>query len=307
MDRHIKIATRVSPLARWQTSAVIDALKFIGLPASELLLESSGDLHLQQPIYAMGISGVFTRQLDAALLSREADLAVHSLKDVPTKLAQGLALAAVLPRASWQDVILIKDRKPVAGEPYVVATGSLRRKAQWLSRFPDHTVEPIRGNVQTRLQKFKDNPWDAVVFAAAGLERLDLLKDYDHIYFPWMLPAPAQGIIGIVCREDDQEMLALGEKLNHAPSMAAALAERAFMAHLQGGCSVPVSAFAELRAQELFFRGEVYDYDGKSCFEVTKRSSASDPETLGKQAAESLLQQDGAADLIRKFRDRHAS
>ncbi len=255
----------------------------------------------------MGISGVFTRQLDAALLAREADLAVHSLKDVPTRLAQGLALAAVLPRAAWQDVVLLKDRKPAAGENFVVATGSLRRKAQWLSRFPDHTVEPLRGNVQTRLQKFKDNPWDAVVFAAAGLERLDLLKDYTHITFSWMLPAPAQGIIGIVCREDDQEMLRIGKELNHAPTMSAALAERAFMAHLQGGCSVPVSALASFSGQELVFKGEVYDYDGRSCFTVAKRSSASDPEALGRDAAEMILQQSGAADLIRKFRDRHAS
>src|ERR1043165_484915 len=202
----VRIATRSSPLALWQANSVKHKLEAIGINCELVLIESTGDQQQTQPLYAMGISGIFTKQLDTALLNNQADIAVHSLKDVPTLLAENLFLAAVLERGAHEDVALVKNESILhkAGQPAVIATSSLRRSAQWLAKYPNHKTVPIRGNVQTRLRKFEEaNDIDAIIFAKAGLERLGLLPAYAQV-LDWMLPAPAQGTIGIVCRKDDK-------------------------------------------------------------------------------------------------------
>ena len=261
--RNIKIATRGSKLALWQAEAVKAELLRLGYTCEIITYESTGDAHLLQPIYAMGISGVFTKQLDIAVINKQADIAVHSLKDVPTKLADNLFLAATLPRGAAEDVVVIKNKDMLENRDSIatVATGSLRRKSQWLAKYPKHRIVPIRGNVQTRLKKFSEsNETDAVIFAKAGLERLELLTS-NSVTLDWMLPAPAQGIVGIVCREDDNEMKEVCNKINHQNTFIEGAVERQFLQTLMGGCSVPLSARAKVQGSELYFQGAMHAFD----------------------------------------------
>lgn len=304
--RIIKIATRSSPLALWQANAVKQKLENNGHSCELVLIESTGDMQLTQPIYALGITGVFTKQLDVALLNKQADIAVHSLKDVPTQLAANIALAAVLERGAHEDVVIVKNKERLSDFESVltVATSSLRRKAQWLARYKKHSTVPIRGNVQTRLRKFADGQnIDAVIFAKAGLERLDLLTG-NCVTLDWMLPAPAQGIIGIACREDDTAMKEVCSKINHEQTFIAGYAERDFLRTLHGGCSVPISAFARITNEALEFKGAIHSYTGEQCFEITLAVNALQWQQAGKQAAEKILEQPGATELLDDIRNR---
>jgi hydroxymethylbilane synthase len=305
-SRTIRIASRTSKLALWQTNVVKSLLEKSGHRCEILPVESTGDIQLTQPIYALGVTGVFTKQLDAALLEKNADIAVHSLKDVPTQFAEGLFLPAVLERGPVEDVLLLKKRDILENDLAVatIATSSLRRKAQWLAKYPQHSIVPIRGNVQTRLRKFEDSKeMDGVIFAKAGLERLGLLPT-DAVVLDWMLPAPAQGIIGIVCRDDDAEMKEVCDGINHQPTFIQAAVERQFMKTLMGGCSVPISALAGINGSELEFQGAMHAYDGKRHFDVHRVMLVSEWTDAGKVSAEKLLQQPGAADLIEEIRNK---
>ncbi len=300
MSRTIRIATRGSALALWQANAVKTALEARGNNCEIIPIKSSGDINLTQPIYTMGISGVFTKELDISLLNNETDIAVHSLKDVPTQLAEGLELVSVLPRGSYQDVALIKNKAILenSGIPANIASSSLRRRAQWLAKYPHHTVQDIRGNVQTRLRKFQETQQiDAVIFAKAGLERLNLLPE-DAMVLGWMLPSPAQGIVGIVCRDNNESIKRICSEINHKPSFIAGSIERQFMQTLQAGCSVPVSALAVLNDEEIEFRGAMHNFDGTQCFEVNIPFNRSEWEIAGKKSADILLKEDGAHDLL---------
>ncbi len=306
MSKTIRIATRGSALALWQANAVKTALEDKGNSCEIIAIKSSGDVTLTQPIYAMGISGVFTKELDAALLNNEADIAVHSLKDVPTQLAEGLQLASVLPRGAHHDIALIKNKAILedSNTAACIATSSLRRRAQWLAKYPHHKTLDIRGNVQTRLRKFGETQqMDAVIFAKAGLERLGLLPD-DATILDWMLPAPAQGIVGVVCRSNDEQMKIVCSEINHIHSFIVGSVERQFMQTLQAGCSVPVSALAILNEDEIQFRGAMHDFDGKKSFEVNIQFGMHEWETAGRKSAEALLMKQGANDLLAVIRNK---
>jgi len=209
MSTTLRIGTRDSALALWQAEKVKCALEESGTACEIVPIKSEGDLNLTTPIYQMGLTGVFTKTLDSALLSNHIDLAVHSLKDVPTLLAEGLTLSAILKRANPQDV-LVKGNNDHSN---TIATGSLRRKAQWLNRYPKDQVIGLRGNVQTRLNKVAEQPVKGGVFAAAGLERLGL--DALQIEpLPWMIPAPAQGAIAVATRMQDEKAITTSKSLN---------------------------------------------------------------------------------------------
>src|SRR5260221_14656905 len=258
----LKIATRDSTLALWQTNVVKESLTQHGFLCKLIPLKTLGDSDLVKPIYAMGVQGVFTKELDSALLNNQADLAVHSLKDVPTILPKGLAIAAVLERASNEDILVHKEGfDPSKKENATIATSSIRRKSQWLNRYQKHTLVNVRGNVGSRLKKFEDESWDGIIFAKAGLERLNLLPKYFTVLV-WILSAPAQGAIAIVCRTEDEKAVKACRQINHEPTEIRVSVERDFLYHLEGGCSVPISALATIEKGNVHFRGLISSLDG---------------------------------------------
>ena len=192
MTKTIRIGTRDSELALWQAHTVQHQLQQLGYSTEIVAVKSTGDTNLDNPLYELGITGIFTKTLDVAMLSGKIDIAVHSMKDVPTALPQGIVQAAVLERANTVDLLVHKGNLDFLNGKGTVATGSLRRQAQWLHKYPNHTVVDLRGNVNTRMQKLQENDWNGAVFAAAGLERINLKPD-TFINLDWMIPAPAQG------------------------------------------------------------------------------------------------------------------
>jgi hydroxymethylbilane synthase len=251
-------------------------------------LESTGDIDLVKPIYELGVQGVFTKELDIALLNKEADAAVHSLKDIPIVLAKGLQIAAVLERASYEDLLITKGKQPESGKPFTLATSSIRRKAQWLEKYPHHHTENVRGNVETRIKKLMDSDWDGLLMAKAAVERLDLKLQHTEV-LTWMLPAPGQGAIAVVCREDDADTIRQLIQLNHEPTFIAVSAERQFLHDLKGGCSAPISAFARFENDVLSFDAAIHSLDGKRNFRISKQFSGSSMADAGKTAAQKIL------------------
>nr|MBS0038095.1 hydroxymethylbilane synthase [Saprospiraceae bacterium] len=299
----IEIGTRSSPLALWQAKAVGEKLSEAGHNPTYVKIESSGDIDLSQPIYAMGITGVFTKELDIAVLNRSVSVAVHSLKDIPTRLAKGLTLAAVLERGAHSDVLIAKHEIGEADHSvWGLATSSIRRRSQWLARYPHHRMMPIRGNVQTRLRKFAEGKdIQGVIFAKAGLERMNLLPE-NSVELDWMIPAPAQGIVAVVCRTEDREMKNICRSINHLPSFQAAAVERSFMRYLLGGCSVPVSAHAVISREGISFRGAIHATDGSKCNTIEQQFDLKNWESAGNIAAAELLKQPGAEALLNEIR-----
>ncbi len=290
-DKTLRIGTRDSQLALWQAQKVSDLLEDSHLKTQLVATKSDGDLNLNQPIYAMGIQGVFTKSLDIALLENRIDLAVHSLKDVPTQLSDGLQLVAVLERGSALDV-LVQNHKADLQKASTIATGSLRRKAQWLHRYPHHHVVNLRGNVQTRMDKLFSSDWEGAVFAKAGLERVELLGSHFQ-ELKWMIPAPAQGAIGVVCRAEDTELIELLKKINHQPTRECVDIERDFLRILEGGCSAPIGAVAILVQDKIQFEGGVFSLDGQIAATTFKKVKMADGKDLAAQAAEEVLSKGG--------------
>jgi hydroxymethylbilane synthase len=296
MSKKIRIGTRESHLAIWQAERVKSLLRQQGVEAELVYIKSEGDLDLITPLYAMGVQGIFTRSLDQALLNNHIDLAVHSMKDVPVRLPTGLTEAAVLERDSPFDLlvphpsnnkIILDDHQPVT-----IASSSLRRKAQWIHRFPADHIEPIRGNINTRLKKLEAGNWWGAIFAAAGLERIGL-RPANAVELDWMIPAPAQGAILVVCREREEDLFELCQKLNHEPTAFCVKTERDFLAALLGGCSTPIGALAEMTGEEIFFRGNLLDTSGEKMFSIEKRISTELAASLGTAAAHELLSSGG--------------
>jgi hydroxymethylbilane synthase len=291
MNKILKIGTRESQLALWQAALVKDLLREQGIDGELVLIKSEGDIDLKTPLYEMGVQGIFTKTLDAALINNKIDIAVHSMKDVPTQLAQSVVQAAVLKRGSHKDLLVFKtDGNFLLNENYAaqIATSSTRRRAQWLHRYPLHQIHTLRGNVNTRLQKLQTENWDGAIFAAAGLERIHL-RPQNSVELDWMLPAPAQGAIMIVCREYDNETWEKCFLLNDEPTALCTKIEKDFLRILLGGCSTPISALAEIEEDELFFRGNIYSLDGKKKLEIEKVFPAEIATNTGKLAAEELL------------------
>ncbi|MDE3124678.1 MAG: hydroxymethylbilane synthase [Bacteroidota bacterium] len=290
----IKIGTRESQLAVWQATLVQTLLSKQNIQSELKYIKSDGDIDLVTPLYALGVQGVFTKTLDAALLNSHIDIAVHSMKDVPTQLAKGIIQAAVLPRASYQDILVFKDNTNFLNNlqsTAIIATSSIRRKAQWLNRYPNHTIENLRGNVNTRLQKVKENAWDGAIFAAAGLERIEM-RPKQSILLDWMLPAPAQGAIVIVCREEDIKTYNIIHELNNLDTDICTKIERQFLQALMGGCATPISALATIVDKKVNFKGNITSPDGKFQFTIEKNAPLTHAATIGQVAAAELLQTD---------------
>jgi hydroxymethylbilane synthase len=301
MQQKIRIGTRDSKLALWQAHTVQQLLEAQGAVTELVPVKSEGDLDLITPLYAMGVQGVFTKTLDAYLLSNKIDIAVHSMKDVPTQLAQGIVQASVLQRGSYRDILVPHPQKNDLHATGYIATGSVRRKAQWLNRYPGSRIDNLRGNVQTRLQKLNDSEWDGAIFAAAGLERIRLLPD-NAIDLDWMLPAPAQGAVMVVCREGEQELLSLCKRFDDEQTRICVQAERDFLKTLMGGCSTPISALAVIEDNQLVFRGNILSLDGKEKIEIEKQFPLDSLEGIGTALGNELLN-NGADRIVQSIRN----
>lgn len=278
----------------WQANTVKELLEKNGFATTLVPVKSEGDLDLVTPLYAMGVEGVFTKTLDAYLLSDKIDIAVHSMKDVPTQLAQGIEQAAVLPRASSKDILVFPEGKTKQERYARIGTGSVRRKALLLNRYPQCMIENLRGNVQTRLQKLEASDWDAAVFAEAGLSRVALLPEQYEI-LDWMLPAPAQGAIMIVCRTGDTECLQATQTFNDSATAMAVKVERDFLKTLMGGCSTPVSAFAEIKGEQILFKGSICSIDGRTLIEHEAVFTIAQVNEAGAIAGNAVLEKGGKA------------
>jgi hydroxymethylbilane synthase len=304
MIKQIRIGTRESQLALWQAGLVQKKLLENGFESVLVPIKSEGDLDLQTPLYEMGVQGIFTHSLDIALLNDKIDVAVHSMKDVPTQLPAGIVQGAVLKRGSHNDILVpkkksldsivlkkIENGEPLGDDyrPLIIATSSIRRKAQWLNRYPNHKIESLRGNVNTRLNKLEENNWDGAIFAAAGLERI-ALRPKNALDLDWMLPAPAQGAIIAVCREQDLQARAACQSFNDEQTALCTFIERDFLRALLGGCSTPISALAEIKEDFIRFMGNIVSPDGTEKIEIEKNAPAGGAALLGRQAAEELLQ-----------------
>ncbi|MFI5196638.1 MAG: hydroxymethylbilane synthase [Chitinophagales bacterium] len=308
MNKTIRIGTRESQLAVWQATTVKDLLQDKEYKAELVYIKSEGDTDLKTPLYEIGVQGIFTKALDIALLNGEIDIAVHSMKDVPTMMAKGIVQAAVLPRASYKDIFVPKSDEAAetiaqrnAHTSLVIATSSIRRKAQWLNRYPADEIENLRGNVNTRLRKVQENDWKGAIFAAAGLERIGLRPE-NAIEIDWMLPAPAQGAITVVCREDDKYALTACVHFHDVHTALCTQIERDFLRALSGGCSTPISALARVEEGQVIFEGNILSTDGKQKKEITKKVAVAAAPGLGNIAAQELLK-NGGQEILDGFRN----
>ncbi|QJD71627.1 hydroxymethylbilane synthase [Marinobacterium sp. LSUCC0821] len=309
MSRKLRIATRQSLLALWQAEFVKASLESLhkDLEVELVTMVTRGDKILDTPLAKIGGKGLFVKELEVAMLEGRADIAVHSMKDVPMEFPEGLGLAVVCERETPTDAFVSNtynhfDELP---EGAVVGTSSLRREVQLRERRPDLVIKTLRGNVQTRLGKLDAGEYDAIILASAGLIRLELKDRIKHqILSTDSLPAGGQGAVGIECRMDDQETLALLAPLNHAETAARVAAERAMNRHLEGGCQVPIGCYAELEGDELWLRGLVGRPDGTLVLRDEIRGSSKDAEKIGIELAERLLDAGAAAILEQVYAER---
>lgn len=298
----IRIGTRQSPLALWQANKVASLLEAKGCATEIVPVTSEGDDNLKQPIYSLGLTGVFTRSLDIALLNDKVDIAVHSLKDVPTILPEGLELIAYPERANSNDILVYKSEEIFNKEHRTIATGSLRRKAFWNHKYPQDTVVDLRGNVQLRLQKLIDNDWDGAVFAFAGLDRSEILeelkeKNLHYKIIDWMVAAPSQGILGIVAKQGFEM-----PSLNDEECEIYATVERQFLNVLEGGCTAPIGALVEKKDDLTYsFKGAVLSIDGQEMLTIEDEFQREEYSTKGQEFAEKLIAK-GAAEMITKIK-----
>ncbi|HET8838862.1 MAG TPA: hydroxymethylbilane synthase [Flavobacteriaceae bacterium] len=307
MNKIIRIGTRESELALWQAKTVQKALENLGHKTELIPIKSLGDIQLDKPLYDMGITGIFTKTLDIALLSGEIDIAVHSMKDVPTRLPQEIIAGAVLKRENPIDLLLHNGLDFLRKEEHennqvVIATGSLRRKAQWLAKYPSHKIVNIRGNVNTRMHKLVENAWQGAIFAAAGLERIEKRPD-DALELDWMLPAPAQGAMLVVTKEKDDFCRKALFPLNHEKSAICTHIEREFLKTLEGGCTAPIGALAQIEDEMVSFKGGLFGLDGKQKFIEGISFPIEEYIGAGAKAANSILSR-GGSDLMIEIKQR---
>jgi len=302
MKKTLRIATRKSALALWQANHVQDLLKesHPGIEIELVKIVTQGDRILDRPLAEIGGKGLFLKELEHAMLDGEADLAVHSMKDVPAEMAQGLVLDAVLPRANPYDALVSRGGQVLADLPAGsrIGTSSLRRKSQLLALRPDLEVADLRGNVDTRLRKLDEGQYDAIILACAGLQRLGLGERITETLQPpdW-LPASTQGIIGLQCRQDDSDTRSLIEPLADSDTMVVASAERAVARVLEATCQVPLAAHAVLESGTVRLKSIVSTTDGKESIRASGEAPASDAVALGERVAADLLT-NGAGRII---------
>lgn len=298
----VRIGTRGSPLALWQAHHVSDLLRAAhsNIEIQLVEIQTEGDQVRNVPLAQMGGYGVFTKAIQDAVLDGRVDIAVHSLKDLPTIVVENLTLAAVPARESTGDAFISLKHRSFADLPpgAVVASSSLRRRAQILHRRPDLRLVDIRGNVETRLRKVGEQNLDATILAEAGLKRLGLTSHITEVLDrSWMLPAVGQGALGLECRTDDAGTRALLAKLDHPQSHAEAFAERAMLIGLGGGCQVPIGADSRVDGERFILRGVVLPPDGSQRIEATLEGTVQEPEKLGRDVAERLMSS-GARQLL---------
>ena len=291
----MRIGTRDSELALWQAHTVQKKLNDLGYKTEIIAVKSQGDIILDKPLYELGITGIFTKTLDIAMINGQVDIAVHSMKDVPTALPIGIVHAAVLERANVLDILVHKGNLNFLDGNGTIATGSLRRQAQWLNKYPNHNVTDLRGNVNTRLQKLQDNDWSGAVFAAAGLERINLKPD-TFIDLDWMIPAPAQGAMVVVAMGNDNYTIDAVSQLNDIETEICTYIERQFLRTLEGGCTAPIGALAKYNQQDdaIEFHGCLLSIDGQQKFEIKKAVDISEWKKLGFHSAQEILENGGS-------------
>ena len=303
MIKTLKIATRQSPLALWQAEHIRERLETLhaGLKVELVTFVTQGDKILDTPLAKIGGKGLFVKELEAALLDGRADLAVHSMKDVPMQLPEGLELAVICEREDPFDAFVSNQYAHFDDLPQgaKLGTSSLRRKSQILKQRPDLDVIDLRGNVGTRLLKLDAGQYDAIILASAGLKRLNLHDRIRHTLTAEVsLPAVGQGALGLECRCEDQQVLDLIMPLMHQDSNACVRAERAFNAYLEGGCQVPIAGFATLENDQLQLEGRVGSVDGQVLLQALVSGHPNDAEQLGVELAKKLLDQ-GAGELLK--------
>ncbi len=303
------IGTRGSKLALWQAEWVQASLQALAPELSVTLqtIKTSGDKILDVPLAAIGGKGLFVKEIEEALLREDIDLAVHSMKDVPTQLPEGLAILCVPKREDPRDALISRNGLKLADLPpgARVGTSSLRRQAQLLHHRPDLRIQMLRGNLDTRLRKVRDGDYEAIVLAAAGLSRLGW-SDQVSEYLPYQvsLPAIGQGAIGIEGRRDDAFVRSLVQQLDHQATHTAVTAERALLERLEGGCQVPIAAHAILRGDALLMDGLVASVDGQQVLRETIEGPATEAERVGRSLAEQLLARGGQAILSQVYGNR---
>ncbi len=303
MKKKIIIGSRGSDLALWQANFVKKELKKKDrkLEVEIKIIKTKGDKILDVALSKIGDKSLFTKELEVKLLSGEIDLAVHSLKDLQTQLPDGLMLAAVTERHPVEDVLIARKKGVTIDklkENAVVGTGSLRRRSQLLHLRPDIKTEELRGNVPSRIDKFLKSKWDAIILARAGVERLKLKKHISSLIDKeQILPAVGQGALGIEINEENQELHEILQIIHHENTYRAVLAERSLLRTLEGGCQVPIGAFAEVKPNGLYLDAVVGSLDGSVTYRKKVRGSKSDPEKLGKMLAKDLLKA-GAKEIL---------
>ena len=300
----LRIATRKSPLAMWQAEHIKARLEAMheGLEVELITFTTKGDIILDTPLAKIGGKGLFVKELEVAMLAGDADIAVHSMKDVPMEFPEGLELGVICERENPHDAFVSNTYKSLDELPQgaVVGTSSLRRQCQVQQLRPDLQIKSLRGNVQTRLGKLDAGEFDAIILAAAGLLRMEM-DDRIASFIPaeQSLPAGGQGALGIEWRANDETIHNLIKPLAHADTAACVIAERALNKRLQGGCQVPIAAYAELDGEQLSLRGLVGSVDGKQMLTTEKNGNMADAEAIGIAAAEHLLEQ-GAGKILQE-------
>jgi len=294
MSKTIRIGTRDSELALYQAKIVKSQLEHLGHNVVLVPVKSTGDLQLNKPLYELGITGIFTKTLDIAMLNGDIDIAVHSLKDVPTLLPKGIVQAAVLKRGNVRDTLVYKTTEEFLGaREAVIATSSLRRKAQWLNRYPTHTIEDIRGNVNTRLQKLDDTEhFDAAIFAAAGIGRLELRPE-TAVNLEWMIPAAGQGAIVVVALEEDEETRAILNEINDEETQTCTQIEREFLNRLEGGCTAPIGALCYIKEEEIHFDGVLLSPNGSKKITVQRVKKLGEHHDMAAWCADYVIEKGG--------------
>jgi hydroxymethylbilane synthase len=300
VNKTIRIGTRDSELALWQAHTVQKKINDLGYKTEIIAVKAQGDILLDKPLYELGITGIFTKTLDIAMLNGTIDVAVHSMKDVPTALPHGIVQAAVLERANSLDLLIHKGNLDFLSHDGIIATGSLRRQAQWFNKYPTHKVVDLRGNVNTRMQKLHDNPWNGAIFAAAGLERINL-KPENFLNLDWMIPAPAQGAMVVVAMEHDSFCREVIGKLNDEKTDICTKVERDFLRTLEGGCTAPIGAFATITDEQIKLEGILLSIDGQTKIEIKKQTSLTNYRNFGVLCAKEVLE-NGGADLMQSIK-----
>ncbi|MCL6462099.1 hydroxymethylbilane synthase [Flavobacterium micromati] len=310
-EKIIRIGTRDSELALWQAHTVEKKLNDLGYKTEITAVKSIGDIILDKPLYELGITGIFTKTLDIAMITGQVDIAVHSMKDVPTALPIGIVQAAVLERATTLDILVHKGNLDFLDGVGKIATGSLRRQAQWLHKYPNHQVVDLRGNVNTRMRKLQESDWNGAVFAAAGLERINLKpnlstskvpglseeegdnKNFSYIDLDWMTPAPAQGAMVVVAMAVDEFSRQALSELNDIDTEVCTHIERQFLKTLEGGCTAPIGALAIFVEDDIVFKGVLFSLDGTQKIEIEKTVPMQEWKKLGFYCAQEILENGG--------------